>query len=132
MKKNIPILSFTIVMIIIIRCIFSNSTKLVYLVAAINIIAILFVVFTIIYDIKYNVQARIKESGVPIQIQKREIKKISSEIYIISILLSGILTFLYFSLWCSSLGNDIISILALGLSILDDEIVDNISSNIKI
>ena len=114
MKKNIPILSFTIVMIIIIRCIFSNSTKLVYLVAAINIIAILFVVFTIIYDIKYNVQARIKESGVPIQIQKREIKKISSEIYIISILLSGILTFLYFSLWCSSLGNDIISILALG------------------
>lgn len=132
MKKNIPILSFTIILAIVIRCIFSASPNLTYLVAAINIIAILFVVFTIVYDIIYNVQERIKESGVPKQIQTREMKKLSSKIYLFSIVITVTLTVLYFFLWCSSLGNDVISILALGLSILDDEIVDNISRNIKI
>lgn len=132
MSKNIPVLSVVIAIIILIRYIFDSNEKLLYIVAGINIVAIVFVLYTIVEKTINKINKKIKESNVPEQIIKRELKNTQFKIWGWSILVITILISVYFRCWCSSLGNDIISILALGISILDDEIVKKIVDNYKI
>lgn len=132
MSKNIPILSIVIGIIIFLRCIFNDSDKIIYIVAGINIVAIIFVLYTIIDRILYNIINRIRDSRVPDEIVEREIKNTQLILWGWSIGVGVVLLVLYIGCWCSGLGNDIISILALGLSILDDEIVEKVASNYKI
>ena len=94
MNKNIGILSIIIGILIFIRCIFEKSDKIIYIVAGINIVAIIFVIYTIVERVLHNIIAKIEKSR--------------------------------------GLGNDIISILALGISVLDDEIVRKITENYRI
>ena len=68
----------------------------------------------------------------PLQIIKREIKNTQLKIWGWTIAFSAVVIVWYFLYACSGLGNDIISILALGISILDDEIVKEIPDNYKI
>jgi len=132
MNKNIPILSISIAIIILLRCLFDNHEKIVYIVAGINIVAIIYVIYTIIEKIVNNIAGRLRKSGAPEQILNRELKNTRNRIWKYSIGINIILIILYFGLWCSGLGNDIISIIALGISVLDDEIVKIISDNYKI
>ena len=124
MNKNIFVLSIAIAIIIFLRCIFDGNDNIIYIVAGINIVAIIFVVYTII--------DKIKKSKVPEQIINREITSAQVKIWGWSIAIGVIVILVYFWKWCSGLGNDIISILALGISILDDEIVKEITDNYKI
>ena len=48
MNKNIFVLSIAIAIIIFLRCIFDGNDNIIYIVAGINIVAIIFVVYTII------------------------------------------------------------------------------------
>ncbi len=131
MNKNISILSIVIAMVISLRWILNGYKNLLYIVAGINIVAIAFVLYTIIDKTVNNLMNRIKESNVPKQIMAREVKAVRFKIWGWSIIVSVIMSIIYLSQWCSNLGNDIISILALGLSILDDEIVKKVTENYK-
>lgn len=132
MSKNISVLSVVIAIIILIRCIFNSNENIIYIVAGINIVALVFVIYTIVEKILDNINDKIKESGVPLRIIKREIKSTRLKIWCWSIAVSVVVIALYLGQWCSSLGNDIISILALGISVLDDEIVRKVTDNYKI
>jgi hypothetical protein len=132
MNKNISVLSIAIAIIIFLRCILDGNNNIIYIVAGINIVAIIFVVYTIIEKILNNIIDKIKKSKVPEQILNREIAGTQVKIWGWSIVIGVIVILVYFWKWCSGLGNDIISILALGISILDDEIVKKITDNYKI
>lgn len=132
MNKNIGILSIIIGILIFIRCIFEKSDKIIYIVAGINIVAIIFVIYTIVERALHNIIAKIEKCRVPLQIRKREIKSTQLKIWWWSGSIGTVMILLYFSCWCSGLGNDIISILALGISVLDDEIVRKITENYRI
>ena len=126
MNKNIFVLSIAIAIIIFLRCIFDGNDNIIY------IVAIIFVVYTIIEKLLNNIIDKIKKSKVPEQIINREITSAQVKIWGWSIAIGVIVILVYFWKWCSGLGNDIISILALGISILDDEIVKEITDNYKI
>ena len=126
-NKKISILVITIAIIILLRCIFDSNENIIYIVAGINIVAIVFVLYTIIEKILDDIIDRIKKSEVPLQIIKREIKKWGW-----TIAFSAVVIVWYFLYACSGLGNDIISILALGISVLDDEIIKKITEIYRI
>lgn len=132
MNRNISVLSIAIAIIIVLRWIFNDSGKLLYIVAGINIVAITFVLYTIIEKVVNGIINRIRKSNVPLQIIEREQKRVKLKIWGWNIVIIVVAIIMYFSFGCSNLGNDIISILALGLSILDDEIVNIIIENHKI
>ena len=73
MNKNISVLSIAIAIIIFLRCILDGNDNIIYIVAGINIVAIIFVVYTIIEKILNNIIDKIKKSKVPEQILNREI-----------------------------------------------------------
>ena len=119
-NKKISILVITIAIIILLRCIFDSNENIIYIVVGINIVAIVFVLYTIIEKILDDIIDRIKKSEVPLQIIKREIKNTQLKIWGWTIAFSA------------GLGNDIISILALGISVLDDEIIKKITEIYRI
>ncbi len=132
MNKNIGALNVIMIVIIFIRCIFKEDNNIMYIVAGINIVAIVFVLYTIVERVLDNIITKIKKSAVPSQIIEREIKSVRLKIWGWSTSVSMIVILLYFWQWCSSLGNDIISILALGISVQDEEIIRRIAENYKI
>lgn len=132
MNRKLSVLSIAIAIIILIRCVFDSNDDLVYIVAGINIVAIEFVIYTIIEKIVENITQKIKESNVPKQIINREITSIRFKIWGMSFGINLILIILYLLYLCSGLGNDILSILALGISVSDDEIVGKIAETYKI
>lgn len=68
MNKNISVLSVVIAIIIGLRCMLDGNNKLVFIVAGINIVAMAFVLYTIIEKIVGNITDKIKKSNVPEQI----------------------------------------------------------------
>lgn len=54
MSKNISVLSVVIAIIILIRCIFNSNENIIYIVAGINIVALVFVIYTIVEKILDN------------------------------------------------------------------------------
>ena len=133
MNKKLSVLSFVIAIVIFLRCLFDNNENLIYIIAGINTVAFLFIECTIIEKTVSNIVDKIESSNVPEQIREREISSTRFKIWIWGMSISGIIIVLYFLCGCSNLGNDIISILALGVSILDDEIekkITDIISNI--
>lgn len=132
MAKRLLLLSIAVGFIIFIRTILNSSDNLVYIVAVINIISIMFVICTIIDKIISIITDKIKQTKAPTQIIKREVKNIRFKIWGLSIISIIFVTIFYLTYLCSSLGNDIISILALGLSILDSEIAKGIAEIYKI
>lgn len=121
MNKNISILSIVITIVIFLRCIFDSNENLLYIVAGINVVVSAFVLYTIFEKIVNGITNKIKESNVPKQIIAREVKIVRFKMWGWGIGISVIVFIVYFSFLCSNLGNDIIAILTLGLSILDNE-----------
>lgn len=76
MNRNISILSIVIAIVILLRCIFDSNENLIYIVAGINIVAIVFVLYTIIEKIVNGITNKIRESNVPKQIIMREEKTV--------------------------------------------------------
>lgn len=130
--RKIVVLSIVMGLMIFIRACFDNNEAIVYIVAGLNIVAIAFVIYTVVEKISKNVIKKIKESKVPEKVVDREVKSTRLKIWGTSIGIGGVFVVTYCGWLCSGLGNDIISILALGISVMDDEIVRLVTDIYKI
>ena len=120
------------VILIVIRVLFDGVPRLEYIVAGINIVALSIVIYTIVGKICTNIEARIRHSNVPPQIQIREKMRAKRLLYgIVTFILVGGVGF-YFKIGCTALVNDIMAIIALAISIADEDIIQYISSSYKL
>ncbi len=110
-----------IILLIPLRIIFNYNEQLLYIVACINIFALFVVLHTILRNSRNKIIRYIR--SFPDQLVVRERRKINCMFGFVYILIF-ITYIVYLKAFCSECSNDIISILALGLSLFDDYIVD--------
>lgn len=128
MKNNFPVIGVITVILVAFRILLNNNTQLVFVVASINLVALLVVVFAIINQAKEKITERVTGSGVPKDIRTREKKRLCRCVdhwTYIPLIIIYIGYLFYFS---SELGNDIISIVTLGLSLSDSFIADAVAN----
>lgn len=123
MKNNFQGIAIFTCILIALRCIVEANPLRDRIVSFINIFALLVVVILITERIKKGLISDIKSYHVPLQIERREIRDLSIRLSLRIYIPYAIISILYFLFLSSGLGNDIISIVALGLSLCDDHIV---------
>lgn len=130
MKEEAPIIWISTVGLIVVRIMMNKIAEVDLVVAIINIVALLAVVSIVVQRIVSKVQTAIEDSGVPFEIRSREknnaIRKLDRIVYVPLF----VFVMIYLVCWKSGLGNDIISIASLGLSLTDVTIVDVVSNYI--
>ena len=130
MKDEAPIIWISTVGLIVVRIMMNKIAEVDLVVAIINIVALLAVVSIVVQRIMSKVQTAIEDSGVPFEIRSREknnaIRKLERIVYVPLF----VFVMIYLVCWKSGLGNDIISIASLGLSLTDVTIVDVVSNYI--
>lgn len=130
MKEEAPIIWISTVGLIVVRIMMNKIAEVDLVVAIINIVALLAVVSIVVQRIVSKVQTAIEDSGVPFEIRSREknnaIRKLERIVYVPLF----VFVMIYLVCWKSGLGNDIISIASLGLSLTDVTIVDVVSNYI--
>ena len=132
MKNSAPIYIFITIFLIVIRNIFNYHPQIDIIISFINLFALLVVIHLITEHILEKVLIRISKSKVPKQIIHREKKNKKNIINLLVYGVFSVFALVYLIFFRSSLGNDIISILALGLSLIDTYLIDTISKNIKL
>lgn len=128
MKNNLPVFGIVTVILIVFRILLNNNTQLVFVVALINLVALLVVVFAITNQAKAKITEKVTRSGVPKDIRKREKKHLCCSVDCWTYIPLTIIYIGYLSYFSSELGNDIISIVALGLSLSDSFIADAVAN----
>ena len=132
MKRQFPVSIAVIIFLIILRIVFDGVEKSDLIVAGINVIAALLVFASITEQIKNNVTKKLERLNNPKEIIRREVKSkrrvISSAAYSSFTIIAAV----YFIFFRSDLGNDIFSIISLGLAISDAHIAVWISNIIKL
>ena len=123
MKSKVQVVAIITGALAVLRCLFECSEQRDLLVSFINIAALLIVVYLITEQIRAGIIDNIKRLRVPKQIEEREIRTIKIKISLLVYVPFAIISFLYLFLLSSGIGNDLISIIALGLSLCDDHIV---------
>lgn len=127
MNAHKLILIFVFGFLIVCRCYVENISNSLVFVAMINVIALLVVFFQIADGLKKKTEKRIDTVCLSKGIAAREKKTFHKRFYVGLIIVNlALILFYFFVIGCSNVGNDILSILALALSLLDDEIVDTI------
>ena len=121
MKKALG-LSLIFVIMIAVRILIDKSENINYLIGAINW-ASLIVTAGCILGGEINVMREAYASR-PQSIAKNAVKRITIRDSIIFIIINALLMGLYFWLLCSNLANDILSIITIGIAVLDEEIVN--------
>lgn len=123
MKKPRIALAFAFAFLIILRVVTDKYSELTMIVAMINIGALFVVLFDVAEKLKESVLQKIGASIEAQAIADREKAHFSPWFYGILITFCALFTIVYLSAWCCGLGNDLISIIALAISVLDNEIV---------
>lgn len=110
-------------MIIFLRCVFEKSSELMIMVTVFNVVAALIVLLDIAGGVKEVIIQKIETTCAAPSIATREKKKFIKLFW--GILIIGVVLFIGLALkfCCSSLGNDILSMGSLGLSLLNDGII---------
>ena len=121
MKKALWIGSIFAI-IIVARILIDKSEKINYLIGAINW-ASLIITTGCILGSEINV-AREAYASRPRSIAKNAVKRITIRDSTIFIITNVLLMGLYFWLLCSNLANDILSIITIGIAVLDEEIIN--------
>ena len=124
MKNNFLLFSVFSVFLLIIRVLLNNSPDLVFIVSLINLIALLLVIVSIRSQIQRKLFDIVDRSGVPHEIVEREKRNIQKSVNCLIFIPFFIVAFLYLCFLSSELGNDIVAIIALGLSLCDNDLVD--------
>ena len=120
--SKIPLL-FVFAFLIAGRCLVESSDNSVVFVAMLNIVALLIVIFQIAEKLKGKILNKIKTVCLVKDVAKREKRIFLICFYAGLISVNALLIGAYFLWACCNLGNDIISIVALTFSLLDEEIV---------
>ena len=123
MKKPRLALLLPFAFLVAVRIIFADHDNLDTIVAMINLVALYIVVFDIAERIKDTIIMKIADTCGSQSIANREIRKFSKLFYIAVIIINLLFIVLYFIFLCSSTANDVLAIIALGLSVLDEESV---------
>lgn len=127
MKENIQsprlILVLVFACLIFVRAKFTKSEDIETILAVINIVSLYIVILDIAERIKKRILTNIEKTCDSKTIIRREKKKFTRIFYIAIILVNAPIIYIYFRCWTCNLGFDIISIVALALSLLDDEMV---------
>lgn len=123
MKKPRLVLLLAFAFLVAVRIIFADHDNLDTIVAMINLVALYIVVFDIAERIKDTIIMKIADTCGSQSIANREIRKFSKLFYIAVIIINLLFIVLYFIFLCSSTANDVLAIIALGLSVLDEESV---------
>ena len=119
-------------LLIAFRCILNDSEQLVFANALLNVVAILLVFISITEQIIKNTYSRIDDMGVPKEIKLREKRRTKIYTRIFSYFFYTIICAVYLVFLVSELGNDIVSITSLGLSLIDKSIAISIANSIKL
>lgn len=123
MKNNIPIFGFIMVILIIVRCSFNSIPQLVLVIAAINLVALLMVLFSITAQIKEQGSNKINRLGPVKHFANRDNKRFCHMLNCVTYIPYTVISIIYLLWFKCALGNDIISIIALCLSLSDQYIV---------
>lgn len=123
MKKPRLALLLAFAFLVAVRIIFADHDNLDTIVAMINLVALYIVVFDIAERIKDTIIMKIADTCGSQSIANREIRIFSKLFYIAVIIINLLFIVLYFIFLCSSTANDVLAIIALGLSVLDEESV---------
>lgn len=132
MKNNLPVFGIVTALLIVFRCLTEKSPYLIETIAIINLVALLIVIFSITIQIKKELTGKIKQLGVPQEITLREIGDVRKRIDIFTYVPLGVFSVIYVALFASTLVNDIISIIALCLSLSDAYIVKTVVNSYKL
>lgn len=132
MKNNLPVFGIIMALLIVFRCLTEKSVYLTETIAIINLVALLIVVFSITFQIKKELVEKIEQFGIPQEISRREKTAVRKRIDCITYIPFGIIAVIYVVFWASGMFNDIISIIALCLSLSDTYIVKTVVSNYKL
>lgn len=128
MKNNLPVFGIITVILVVFRILLNNNPQLVFVVASINLVALLIVVFAITNRTKTTIAEKITQYGVPKDIEIREKKLFRRCIDCWTYIPLAIIYISYLFCFSSELGNDIISIVALGLSLSDSFIANAVAN----
>lgn len=128
MKNNLPVFGIITVILVVFRILLNNNPQLVFVVASINLVALLIVVFAITNRAKTTIAEKITQSGIPKDIEIREKKHFRRCIDCWTYIPLAIIYISYLFCFSSELGNDIISIVALGLSLSDSFIANAVAN----
>ena len=132
MKNHTPIFVTFTILLIAIRWILNDISSLVLVNAFINVAALLFVFFTITETAIIETHTRIENTAAPNDIVIREKKRTKNIIYFISYSIYVLIATVYLIWGACEMGNDIISIASLGLSLISQDIATCIAKNIKL
>ena len=128
MKNKLQTIGIITVILIALRCLVEANPQCVIIVSAINIAALLVVVYVICEQIRAGVSDNIKAHNIPKQIEKREIRSFTIKMSLLVYIPFALATVVYLVFLSSGLGNDIIAIVALGLSLCDNHIASLVTS----
>lgn len=120
MKKTIALCLFAGVFVWL-RVVLKDTAIETTYVGVIGMIAFIYVVMEILFQIRMQRLKRIESTRLPTKTKAERVKSINVLIAVIVLIVIG-LGVTYVCNWVSSMSNDIISILALLLSLLSDEI----------
>lgn len=132
MKKQTSTFVIITALLIAFRYLLNNSDQLVFANALVNVVAILLVFLSITAQIIKKTHKRIDDMGIPKEIKFREKKRTKTYARICSYSFYAILVACYLLFLVSELGNDIVSITSLGLSLIDKSIANRIANRIKL
>lgn len=126
-KKPVILISIFL-LIIFLRIRFSSSDALIYLIGAINLVSLIIVISCILEKTIFQIKEKLKK--IPRELSNKKIKDVRKKLTIGSIVFFIIFGIVFFWKFNCGLGNDILTIFALGLSLLDEEIAKVISEKI--
>ena len=129
-NHNLFLVLFTIFLIIV-RCILNANSNLLLVVALLNLLALSVVILSIVDQAKKEIIKKAKESRAPKELVAREKKITIRKMYILTSLIFLVCSSLYLFFGLSELGNDIIAIISLGISLVDLSISNLIVKHIK-
>lgn len=129
-NHNLFLVLFTIFLIIV-RCILNANSNLLLVVALLNLLALSVVILSIVDQAKKEIIKKAKESRAPKELVAREKKITIRKMYILTSVIFLVCSSLYLFFGLSELGNDIIAIISLGISLVDLSISNLIVKHIK-
>ena len=128
LKSKSIIIILVFIIFVVIRCFYDQDPNIGYMISCMNIISLVYVYLDICNSIKLEGSKRINKTSYPIQIKERKIKELCKVRYNV-IFIGALIGYLVFGKG-SALVNDIVAMLALVLSLVEDFIIVTVCKKI--